>query len=121
MPRRVMRWVAAGMLLAASGAGPVWAQDPIEQEVVHHDPLHKAGRGLTNVLTCWIEVPKNFHLGTQEDNPVLGALWGLVKGAGLGATRLAVGAYEVVTFPVPVPKDYASPYEGMELPDYAWE
>jgi hypothetical protein len=29
------------------------------------DPIHKAGRGLTNVLTGWIELPKNIHLGTQ--------------------------------------------------------
>lgn len=110
MPRWIAGWVVAGTLLVA-GAGPVWAQDPI----------HKAGRGLANVLTCWIEIPKNFHLGMQEDNPVLGAGWGLVKGLGLGATRLVVGAYEAVTFPVPIPKDYASPYEGLELSDYAWE
>lgn len=100
-----------GLALWLVGTSPVWAQDPI----------HKAGRGLANVLTCWIEVPKNFQLGTQEDNPVLGAVWGLVKGFGLGGTRLVVGAYEAVTFPLPIPKDYVSPYEGLELPDYAWE
>ena len=118
MRTRIMGWMVAGALLVA-GAGPVWAQD--QDLVQHRDPIHKAGRGLTNVLTCWIEVPKNFHLGTQEDNPVFGAGWGLVKGLGLGATRLVVGAYEAVTFPVPIPKDYASPYEGLELSDYAWE
>ena len=85
------------------------------------DPIHKVGRGVGNVLTCWIEVPKNLHLGTQEENPLLGVGWGLVKGSGLAATRLVVGAYEALTFPIPIPKDYASPYEGMELPDFAWE
>jgi len=85
------------------------------------DPIHKIGRGVGNMLTCWIEVPKNLHLGTQEENPLLGVGWGLVKGSGLAATRLVVGAYETLTFPIPIPKDYASPYEGMELADFAWE
>jgi putative exosortase-associated protein (TIGR04073 family) len=102
--------VMMSALLGVQGS-TVWAQDPI----------HKAGRGVGNVLTCWIELPKNLHLGTQEENPLLGAGWGLIKGGGLAATRLAVGAYEAVTFLIPYPKEYASPYEGMELPDYAWE
>lgn len=85
------------------------------------DPIHKAGRGVANLLTGWIELPKNLHLGTQEENPILGVGWGLLKGAGLTITRLVGGAYETVTFPIPCPKDYASIYEGLELPDYAWE
>ena len=93
------------------GSSEVWAQDPI----------HKAGRGVVNVLTCWIELPKNIHFGPKEANTLLGDVWGLVRGTGLMATRLAVGAYEAVTFPIPYPKHFASPYEGLELPDYAWE
>ena len=109
---RARLWVIAVMVgCAGVGSPAAWAQDPI----------HKAGRGVVNVLTSWIELPKNIHLGTQEDNPVLGAAWGLVRGTGLTVTRLAVGAYEVVTFPLPYPKNFASPYEGLELPDYAWE
>lgn len=90
---------------------PAWAQDPI----------HKAGRGLTNVLTGWIELPKQIHMGSQESNPVSGLAWGLIKGAGLTVLRAGMGLYEAVTFPVPYPKDYASPYDMMELTDYAWE
>lgn len=100
--------VVAGMSLASSDA---WAQDPI----------HKVGRGIVNVLTSWIEIPKNLHLGTQEENPLVGVGWGILKGCGLAVTRLVVGAYETVTFPIPYPKGYASPYEGLELPDYPWE
>lgn len=109
--KRFVRYMALVLVAMAMGSPAAMAQDPI----------HKAGRGLTNFLTCWIEIPKNFHLGTQEENPVLGAGWGLVKGSGLAITRLVVGAYEAVSFMVPYPKDYASPYEGLELPDYAWE
>ena len=96
-------------LLAAPAAG--WAQDP----------LHKAGRGVVNVLTGWIEIPKQIHLGSQEENPVTGLGFGIAKGVGLTVLRIAVGVYEAVTFPVAYPKDFASPYDGMELTDYAWE
>ena len=108
-----VRLLVIAVIIGCAGAGSpaAWAQDPI----------HKVGRGVVNVLTSWIELPKNIHLGTQEDNPVLGAAWGLVRGTGLTATRLVVGAYEAITFPLPYPKDFASPYEGLELPDYAWE
>ena len=95
----------------ACGQPGVWAQDPI----------HKAGRGVVNVLTGWIEVPKQIHLGSQEENPITGLGWGLVKGVGLTILRGGIGIYETLTFPIPYPKDYASPYEEMELTDYAWE
>lgn len=111
---RRMHQIRAGIMVVAGCvfmAGPAFAQDPI----------HKAGRGLTNVLTCWLEIPKGFHLGMQEENPVMGAGVGLLKGGWLAATRLLVGAYEAVSFPLPYPNEYASPYEGLELPDYAWE
>lgn len=101
----------AGLMILALAVAPAHAQDPI----------HKAGRGVANVLTSWIEIPKNVQLGMLEENPVTGVIWGLIKGFGLGATRVLVGAYEAVSFPFPYPKDYASPYEGLELPDYPWQ
>ena len=85
------------------------------------DPIHKAGRGVVNILTSWIEIPKQLHLGSQEDNPVVGVGMGLAKGVSLTVLRIGVGAYEAVTFPLPYPKGYVSPYEQMQLPDYAWE
>ena len=108
---RVRGWLITLLIVMGSFAPQAAAQDPI----------HKLGRGVTNVLTCWIELPKNFHLGMQETNPVLGVGGGLIKGVGLAATRLIVGAYETVSFPVPFPAAYASPYEGLELSDYSWE
>jgi len=109
MIRRVS--VVAAFVLVLANSQPAWAQDPI----------HKMGRGLVNVLTGWIEVPKQVHAGSQEENPVTGFGMGLVRGAGLTLLRGGVGLFEAVTFPVPYPKDFASPYVSMELPDYAWE
>ncbi len=108
---RRMQYGILAIVLAAILSPSAYAQDPI----------HKAGRGLVNLLTGWIELPKNIHLGTQEENPIIGIGLGLVKGTGLMLTRLAFGAYETVTFLIPYPPAYASPYEGLELPDYAWD
>ncbi|MDP3723680.1 MAG: exosortase system-associated protein, TIGR04073 family [Candidatus Omnitrophota bacterium] len=108
---RKQRWVAAGMVLWLWVTPSAWAQDPI----------HKMGRGVVNVLTSWIELPKQIHMGSQETNPISGLGLGLLKGAGLTVLRGGVGVYEVLTFPIPCPREFASPYEQMELPDYAWE
>ena len=111
MTRRSVLPLAVMLSLVVSGSPVAWAQDPI----------HKMGRGVVNVLTGWIEIPKQLHLGSQDENPVTGIGRGLLKGAGLTILRGGVGLYEALTFPLPYPKDYASPYEQMELNDYAWE
>ena len=104
--------LVGGILLSVGmWAVPVWAQDPI----------HKAGRGVVNVLTGWIEIPKQFHQGSQEENPVAGAGIGLFRGMGLAILRGGMGLYEIATFPIPYPQNYASPYEQIEMTDYPWE
>ena len=85
------------------------------------DPIHKASRGLLNLLTGWIEVPKQLHLASSDPSPLHGFGRGLFKGAGLALIRGGVGLYELVTFPLPHPDHFASPYTAMELPDYAWQ
>ena len=109
--RRILIAALAVASVVCSLPAPAGAQDPI----------HKAGRGVTNVLTGWIELPKQIHMGSQEANPVTGLAWGLVKGVGLTLLRGGIGLYEALTFPIPYPKDFASPYDMLELTDYAWE
>ena len=109
--RRRTLVVAVVVGLVAGHTQAAWAQDPIQ----------KMGRGIVNVLTGWIELPKQIHLGMQESNPITGVGKGLLKGASLTLLRGGVGIYEALTFPIPYPKGFASPYEHMELNDYAWE
>ena len=109
-PRTLLGLVMACSILVGAGSN-AWAQDPI----------HKVGRGVVNVLTGWIEVPKQLHMGAQGENPIAGVGQGLLKGVSLTVLRLGTGVFEALTFPIPYPKDFASPYEQMELSDYAWE
>lgn len=109
MKRLIIPASLAAVLLSC--ANPSWAQDPI----------HKLGRGLTNVFTGWIEVPKQVYLGAQQDNEVVGATAGLFKGLGSTLLRTGIGLYDAITFPLPSPSGDTSAYERMGLPDYAWE
>ncbi len=68
--------------------------------------FHKFGRGLVNVLTGWIEIPKNIAKEWRKTDPFTGFVLGTIKGIGWGFGRTVVGVYEVITFPFPIPQDY---------------
>ena len=67
----------------------------------------KLGRGIVNIATGWIKIPKNIYDTSVESNPFLGITFGTLKGAGMTVVRTGAGAYDVVTFLFPMPKDYA--------------
>ena len=89
--------IACVMILILAVATSSYAQDPAK----------KLGRGLANILTGWIELPKNIYDTSVEDNPLAGLTIGLAKGVGMTIVRTGAGIYEVVTFPFPIPEDYA--------------
>lgn len=70
------------------------------------DPAKKLGRGLANVLTGWVELPKNIYDTSVEENVLSGLTMGLAKGVGMTIVRTGAGVYETVTFPFPIPEDY---------------
>ncbi|MGB2629676.1 MAG: exosortase system-associated protein, TIGR04073 family [Candidatus Omnitrophota bacterium] len=70
------------------------------------DPAKKLGRGLANVLTGWVELPKNIYDTSVEENILSGLTMGLAKGVGMTIVRTGAGIYETVTFPFPIPEDY---------------
>ena len=107
--------------LAVMGAGLAAAVGPMAEPAWAQDPIHKMGRGVVNLLTGWIEIPKRVQQGSQAENPVRGIGHGLLTGASLMLLRGGLGLFEAVTFPIPYPKQFGSPYEPMELNDYAWE
>ncbi|MBL7071783.1 MAG: exosortase system-associated protein, TIGR04073 family [Candidatus Omnitrophica bacterium] len=88
--------VALVMVMVLAVASASYAQDPAK----------KLGRGLANILTGWVELPKNIYDVSVEDNPLAGLTIGLAKGVGMTIVRTGAGIYEVVTFPFPIPEDY---------------
>jgi len=78
----------------------------LTQTAIAQDPAIKLGRGLANVLTGWVELPKNIYDTCVEENILSGFTVGLAKGIGMTIVRTGAGVYEVVTFPFPVPEGY---------------
>lgn len=68
--------------------------------------LTKLGRGLVNAATGWLEIPKQIYNNSKDKNVVIGITIGTAKGIGWGIARTAIGIYEIVTFPFPMPIGY---------------
>lgn len=77
----------------------------------------KLMRGMTNLITGVGEFPKQIYLVGQKEGWVQGVFRGPVEGLGMFIARTVAGAYEVVTFPLPVPPGY----QPMLLPEYVWQ
>lgn len=78
----------------------------IMQQAYAQDAGKKLLRGVGNVLTGWVEIPKNIYDESVKTNVLVGLTWGTLKGAGWTVVRTVAGAYETVTFPFPIPESY---------------
>ena len=96
MIKRSIASFAAALVIVALTAGPALAGDPFT----------KLGRGAANLLTGWVEIPKNIYTTSVEDNVFTGITLGLAKGAGMTIVRTGAGIFEIATFPFPIPDDY---------------
>ena len=81
------------------------------------DPLRKLGRGVVNILTGIVEIPKKVYLVSKQENALMGMTWGLLNGTAVGLLRTVTGVYEMLTFPIPVPAEY----EPMIHPEFVFE
>ena len=102
-------------------AAPVLAQsyDPDEdlpKTTGVEKALTKLGRGLSNVMLGWAEIPMAFDKGVKKGKP-LGYLLGVapVLGAARAVMRTSTGVYEVVSFPF---SDRNVNYEAVLEPEY---
>jgi len=68
--------------------------------------FHKLGRGISNVLLGWVEIPKTVAKEWRNTEPFTGTIVGTVKGFGFAVMRTFAGFYEIVSFPFPVPRNY---------------
>lgn len=100
---------AAGSGLAAEPFGP-----PPGPELT--GPQRKLSRGVANLFTGWMEIPKQVMVGAEREG-LLGGVVGLGKGMGLGVVRTVIGAYELLTFPAEVPENFRPPL----TPEYVWQ
>jgi len=93
-------------LLVVALALPIMASAQIQEKSQADQMMHKLGRGLVNILTGWMEIPKNIAEEWRKTDPFTGFVMGTIKGIGYGWARTIGGIYDVFTFPFPLPKDY---------------
>ena len=102
----------AVVISVASAAGAA------EREQAASTPGQKALRGATNLsLGLVLELPRTIYYETKQQGPLLGIPAGFLAGFGLGLMRTAVGAYELLTFPIALPDDY----KPILTPDFPFE
>ncbi len=106
------------LLTAATVAGFVVAccadiQDPPSND---YGPTRKLGRGLSNMVFGWSEIPVTIAtVNTYEGNSAA-AGYGVVRGIGRGFARFGVGLYEVLLWPVPVCRGTYLPILPSDIP-----
>ncbi len=83
----------AALALASPG---VWADD------VAAGMATKFSRGLVNVATGWLELPKEW-VEQSKANPAIGWATGTFTGIGKTVYRTAAGVYETAFFSLPAP------------------
>jgi len=107
----LMLFAVGFFTLAPVTSQPVVAQSMTDEDVYRENTdiqkiFHKLGRGVVNVLTGWIEIPKNIAEEWRRTDPFTGTILGLFKGIGWGVARTFAGFYEIISFPFPVPRNY---------------
>ena len=81
-------------------------------------PARKLQRGFLNVVLSPIELAHDWAILKDRDDTAL-PTWvlSIIRGSSKTMARGLVGAYEMVTAPIPIP----SYYEPVMKPEFAWE
>ena len=96
---------------AASSPGDI--QSP---PAADYGPTRKLGRGLSNFLFGWSEIPVTIaRINTREGNSAA-AGYGVVRGTSRAFVRFGVGFYEALLWPIPVYKDTYYPVLRSDIP-----
>ena len=96
---------------------PVCAEESTSQgsdrvdELMGHYNLYpafdKAGRGASNFLGGWLEIPYNIQMRFNKSDTGGSLFTGIAHGLLRACVRTGVGAYELVTFFLPYPENFA--------------
>ncbi|MCM8790879.1 MAG: exosortase system-associated protein, TIGR04073 family [Candidatus Omnitrophica bacterium] len=79
---------------------------PVKKASDDGGPLKKLGRGAANFLTFPYEIPYRIGEANKSDGPYAAFTVGVVKGLTMSVYRALIGAYEILSFPLPIPEGY---------------
>ncbi len=112
-----MKWFAIfsmSLILAGLLTDPVAAEGPAGQWINSNDvdnngvarAFDKFGRGLENTILGVFEIPKQTVKRAVDTDSSSSYISGFFLGIGYFVLRELAGVYEIVTFPIPVPRGY---------------
>ena len=108
--------VAVSLMALCGVAVPALAQETQRPEAVVEKMAFKLARGVTNVTTSIVELPKQSYLTVRSRGNV-GYVIGPIKGIGMTVYRALIGTVETIFFLVPQP----GYYDPIVEPEYVWQ
>jgi putative exosortase-associated protein (TIGR04073 family) len=109
--------MATMMLAGGAWAGPYNTIENSSPQEIVNGMSSKATRGIANIATGWLELPKQIYITSKEDGTAKGIFVGPLKGMGMTIIRTISGAAEFLTFFSSYPNFYAPYFE----PAYVWQ
>ena len=100
-------------ILLAVAFGAVAYADIQAPPMTDMGPTRKLGRGISNVLFGFTELPSTICKVNNKEGNSAAFSYGVTKGVGRSLFRFGIGWYEIVTFPAPCYKSsYRAPYRS---------
>ena len=88
-------------------------QDP---PAADYGPTRKLGRGLSNMIFGWSEIPVTIAKINTDEGNAAAAGYGVVRGTGRAFARFGAGFYEALLWPIPVYKGTYYPVLQSDIP-----
>jgi putative exosortase-associated protein (TIGR04073 family) len=104
--------LAIGLVLApavAPAAGPLYGSTWPSKVT------GKLGRGIGNVLFCWVEIPIEINEEVQNTDPFTGSIVGLVEGIWYTIRRFGLAVVDIITFPIDI---YGNNYQSIQRTEF---
>lgn len=89
-------------LLLALGLATICRADIHDPPSNDYGPTRKLGRGISNLLFGWSELPTTIAKINQDEGNSAAAGYGVVRGVGRSVLRIQAGVFELLTFPFPI-------------------
>ena len=91
--------LATALLIAIAATVRADIHDPPSNQ---QGPTRKLGRGVSNLLFGWSELPNTIGKTNQDEGNSAAAGYGVVRGVGRSVLRTSAGIFEILTFPFPI-------------------
>lgn len=108
--KKLSFWGIIFMVWIFVSINKAWAYEPsychVSAESYTEAMATKLGRGVTNVLTGWLELPRSVYYRGRDHGPLDGMTVGLFQGLFMTVVRTVAGTFETVSFFVPAPGFY---------------